>query len=272
MANFELEDWRRYMPNPPAAQSTVSAEDLAEKKNSADPNERETGNNNQRNLSADFAALIDTLGREGQANRAEEKREDSGKALREWLTLIFLIATTGGVFYQAHIFSQQRDEMHAASEQTAQLIENNAKLAVAATEQAKAAAEQAQATDKEATALADSASVSHQNMIASERAWVGPRNASIGAITVAKPLDVNIEYANTGREPATDFVYTLDGFSETTEEETGGKTVQRVFNYFQGCQARAGLTLGQVVFPSTGFSSYNLNAQVPAETIDQGSY
>ena len=50
--------------------------------------------------STDFAALIDAIANEGSANRAEEKREDGGKQFRDWVTILLLIATTGGVYWQ----------------------------------------------------------------------------------------------------------------------------------------------------------------------------
>lgn len=261
-----LRDWQKLEAElqAPPGETTIPAQDTAEEKHSAGPEKGNADNNDQRGPSADFAALIDAIGREGQANRTEEKREDRGKRFREYLTLFFIIATTAGVFYQAHIFSEQRDEMHTASEQTTQLIGNNAKLA-------DAAADQAKATDKEAAALADNAKVAHDNMIASERAWVGPTNASIdGAIQVGKELGINIEYANTGKEPANNFVPSIDGFTITSEEDTGGKTVQRLFTYFQKCQIEApSIVAGQVVFPTTGFTRYNYNSKIPAESIDQ---
>ena len=123
----------------PSGETAIPPQDAAEEKDGPGPEERDPGNNNKGGPSPDFAALIDAIGREGQANRAEEKREDRGKSFREWLTLIFIVATTSGVFYQAHIFAQQRDEMHTASEQTAELIKTNAKLAEIANEQAASA-------------------------------------------------------------------------------------------------------------------------------------
>jgi hypothetical protein len=52
--------------------------------------------------SADFAALIHTIAREGAANRAEGNAEDKGKKFRDWITILLLIATTGGVYWQIH--------------------------------------------------------------------------------------------------------------------------------------------------------------------------
>ena len=270
MANYNPEDWRQYVSKVPGAVSTVPAERPGEKNPDANKESWHSENSESQRIADAITAVNRTLADQGGANRSEERREDTGNKWLQGLTLAFVIATTIGIFWQASIFNSQLSEMKNASSQTGQLIEANAKLAQAATDQAKAAAKQAEATDKEATAMSDSAQVQRDNMIAAGRAWVGPRNARIdGAIAVGKPLDINIEYANTGREPAIDFVNTIDGFAETAEEETGGKTVQRIFTYFQNCQTNATLQFGQVVFPATGFSSYNLSSQIPAETIDQ---
>lgn len=64
--------------------------------------ERPRGDNELDSPSADFAALINAIAREGAANRSEEKREDSGKKFRDWITIILLIATTGGIYWQIH--------------------------------------------------------------------------------------------------------------------------------------------------------------------------
>jgi hypothetical protein len=201
VSSFDPEQWRGYVSKPPTIQSSDPAQNSTEKKDDAGPEERHREDNKRNGPSADFAALINAIAAEGQANRAEEKREDRGKSFRDWLTLAFVIATTAGVFYQAHIFAEQRDEMHTASEQTEQLIKTNAKLAEIASQQASAAVKQAEATDKEASAMGQSADVARDTMIAANRAWVGPRNASLeGAIAVGKELGVTIDYANTGRE------------------------------------------------------------------------
>ena len=160
----------------------------------------------QNAVSPDFAALIDTMRKEGRANRKEESREDRGKRFREYLTLLFVIATTAGVFYQAYIFSGQLTEMKSSGEQTTKLIENNAVLAASA-------AKQAEATDKQADAMNASVEVSRESLIASGRTWVGPR------------LELSLKVGDGGN--------------------------------------------GQVVFPSTGFSAYNLTLTIPNQTIDQ---
>jgi hypothetical protein len=260
------------MSKPPAIQSPGPAQNPAEKKDNAGPEERDREDNKPNSPSADFAALISAIAAEGQANRAEEKREDRGKAWRDWLTLAFVIATTGGVFYQAHIFSQQRDEMHTASEQTDQLIKNNAKLAQAATDQAAAAAKQAEATDKQATALGEAAKISHENMILAQRAWVGPTNAAfVAEPVVGKPIDINITYQNSGREPAQNFVFFGDPFSVSVEEDKSGAASLKIAPYMETCKATMDWKNGSVAYPSTGFSSYNLSAKSKEDFVDDAT-
>ena len=53
-------------------------------------------------LSADFAALIHTIVNEGSAYRAEEKREDSAKQFREWLTIVLLACTLFAIGWQVN--------------------------------------------------------------------------------------------------------------------------------------------------------------------------
>jgi hypothetical protein len=216
--------------------------------------------------SPDFAALVETIAREGRLNRREEDREDRGKRFRDYLTLIFVIATTGGVFYQAYIFSGQLSEMKSSGEQTAKLIDANAALAISATKQADAA-------EKQAIAMNSEVEVSRESLIAAGRAWVGPRAAKItSAIEIGKPIELSIEYANTGREPALDFAYSTDYFISSDAEEQRGTTFAKTTLAMQNCRAKDDLKQGQVVFPSTGFSAYNLSLTIDKamdqETID----
>jgi hypothetical protein len=59
---------------------------------------------NPNSPSPDFAALIDAMRAEGRAGRAEEKREDGGKKLRDWITILLLGFT-------AFVVKCQVDEM-----------------------------------------------------------------------------------------------------------------------------------------------------------------
>jgi hypothetical protein len=216
----------------------------------------------QKAVSSDFAVLIDTIRSEGRANRKEESREDRGKRFRDYLTLVFVIATTAGVFYQAYIFSGQLAEMKSSGEQTGLLIGANAKLA-------EATAKQADAAEKQAKAMNDAVEVSKQSLIVGGRAWVGPRTTKITSpIEIGKPIELAIEYANTGREPALDFVYTVDAFFSSEAEEKRGTSFARISIALNECRSRESLSGGQVVFPSTGFSAYNLTV-TPSQPVNQ---
>src|SRR5260221_5489619 len=53
-----------------------------------------------------LSAFINAYRNEQKANRAQENSEDRGKKWREILTLIFVILTTGGIFYQAYLIKR----------------------------------------------------------------------------------------------------------------------------------------------------------------------
>ena len=53
-------------------------------------------------VSSDFAALIHTMQREGRAYRREEQREDRGKNIREWTTIVLITLTFIAICYQVH--------------------------------------------------------------------------------------------------------------------------------------------------------------------------
>ena len=210
-----------------------------------------------------ISAFINAYRHQQETNRQQEKREDRGKTFRDYATLLFVVLTTCGIFYQAIIFSGQLSEMQSSGEQTAKLIGANAKLAEAAANQADAAA-------KQADAMVAAVEVSRESLIAAGRAWVGPRLAKITSpMEAGKPIELAIEYANSGREPALDFVYSLEGFSSSNAEERRGTSFARVSIALNNCRAADSLPAGQVVFPSTGFSAYNLTAPIPNQTLDQ---
>lgn len=210
-----------------------------------------------------IAAFIHAYHKEQETNREQEGREDRGKRRRDIATLTFVILTTIGIFYQAVIFSGQLSEMKSSGEQTGQLIGANAKLA-------DAAAKQANAADKQADAMIAAVEVSRESLIASGRAWVGPRLAKItSSMEVGKPIELAIEYANSGKEPALDFVYSVDGFPSSNAEEKRGTSFARVSIALYNCRVAESLSAGQVVFPSTGFSAYNLTSTISNQTFDQ---
>lgn len=59
-------------------------------------------NNNPNSPSADILALIDAIAAEGRIYRDEEVREERRKAIREWITIIVILATLIAVCWQVH--------------------------------------------------------------------------------------------------------------------------------------------------------------------------
>jgi hypothetical protein len=193
----------------------------------------------------------------------EEQRDHTKKAFREWATIILIFATVVATGVGDWFFYGQLREMQDAGGQTKELVGANAKLA-------EAAAKQAEAADKQAGALAEAAKLSRESMIASSRAWVGPRNAKIeGAIEIGKPVEFEIEYVNSGKEPALDFIYRVEPFTATQDEDTSGVVIRRIGEYFEACQRIDALPQGGVVFPSLGFSANNLTAKTTSDIITQ---
>jgi hypothetical protein len=240
----------------------MPAEDAREKEPSPGVPQWNRSKNKKAAISG-LSAFLNTYRKEQKANRAQEGREDRGKKWREIWTLVFVILTTGGIFYQAYLFRGQLTEMQNSETQTGLLIENNAKLATAAGKQAEAA-------EKQASAMADSAKAARDNLIAAERAWVGPRNAKIeGAIEVGKPVEVTIEYANTGHEPAQNFFSAVDTFAVTDAEDKNGASLRKMSEYFEKCKNSRNMIVGQVVFPTSGFSTYNLSIKSDPSFITQ---
>jgi hypothetical protein len=256
------------MSDSPTIQAT--AEYAVEKKEGGDPEKGNANNNDKRSPSADFAALIDAIRQEASANRQEENREDRGQRFRDYLTLFFVMATAAGVFYQAHIFSGQLEEMQSASKQTEQLISANGKLAETGTQQAAAAVKQAEATDKQANALVQSADVSREGMILAQRAWVGPNNAAFTAEpAIGAPIDITVSYQNTGRQPALQFLTSADVIPTTEEEDRNGKFPQRLSLYLERCKNTNEWPGGSVAYPSTGFSTYNFSLKTKDDFVDE---
>jgi hypothetical protein len=64
--------------------------------------------------------LIHAIAHEGEANRAEGKAEDRGRKFRELITILLLIATTLGVYWQIHemikVYEPIAEQAHSAEE------------------------------------------------------------------------------------------------------------------------------------------------------------
>jgi hypothetical protein len=151
----------------------------------------------------------------------------------------------------------QLDEMKGTSAQTDQMLETNRKLAEAAGTQAQAAI--------------NSAKTAQDNMVASQRAWIGPRNAkSVTGPELEKNLDVVVEYQNTGREPALETIFDAEVFVATKEEDDSGAVSSRINNFIGKCKVKWTPMKKGVVFPSGGTgSAYELTKTLDVSEIDQ---
>ena len=153
----------------------------------------------------------------------------------------------------------QLNEMKGTGAQTDQMIEANRKLADAAGKQAQAAIENAK--------------TAQDNMIASQRAWVGPRLAKS-----EKPPQLNtetsvvIEYQNTGREPARETIYDTVVFTITEDENNSGAAAARIISFIDKCKIKWTPTQAQVIFPTVGGlggNAYSLTSAIEGSLIDQ---
>ena len=194
--------------------------------------------------SRDFGALIDAIETEARAQRAEEKREDRGKVLREWLTIVLIAATFAAIVKQV-------SEMIRVYEPIAA---------------------QADAAKESADAVIKQAEDSERSLILAERAWVGPLDVNSSTVPeVSKPLKVVVTYANTGRSPATEFISSFKdaSYSESSSDEIAGANIA-VDGFISDCR-HIQTNIGSVVYPTSGFSSYSLSHTMDQKTVDEAA-
>lgn len=178
--------------------------------------------------------LIKTIEAEGRAYRKEEQDEDRGKKWREWITIILIAFTFVAVCYQVY-------EMIKVYEPIKEQAEASKIAADAATAQSKIATKQSENSEKA--------------LVQAQRAWVGPSNVRIdGAVEIGKPISIVVDYTNSGKEPALNFVPAIDYFPTTTEEDANGAVIAKTNAYFKGCKDVTSLRPGQVIFPNAGNS------------------
>jgi hypothetical protein len=233
----------------PPPTPSIPPEKTDQIKSDSNEEERPTKGSDSERIIEAIAALNRTLAEQSGANRTQERREDTGNKRLQALTLIFVILTTIGIFWQASIFNHQLTE----AKKVFGPIQDQAK---ASQQAADAATKQSQNAEKA--------------LIEAQRAWVGPQNASFASEPgVGKPIEITVQYQNTGREPALSFIYFATPFSVTTEDDSNGTLVQTLLNYMNACKAYREWTGGSVVYPSTGFSSYNLNVTTKDDFVDE---
>jgi hypothetical protein len=228
--------------------------------------EWKSGGDDQNSFSAGISALIHAIRYEGRANRREERREDSGKAFREKLTIGLIALTLFAVGWQVREMVRVYEPIKEQADAAQKSAEAASRAAAASNEQAGALKREAEAIGKQAAAAIDASKATNDSMVAAQRAWVGPQNASFAAEPkVGNDIDATIQYLNTGREPATGFSYALDPFAVAEQSPQFGA---RVTPFMTKCFQTKEITPGQVVYASTGFSSYSLNSKIAKELVD----
>jgi hypothetical protein len=212
--------------------------------------------NNPFETTPDFEALITTIRQEGRAYRKEEQREDRGKQFREWITIVLIGLTFAAVCYQVFEMIKVYEPIREQAEAAKQSADATTRAADAATQQSEIATLQSNNSDRA--------------LILAQRAWVGPTIAAIEAAPeIGKPLKISIQYANSGREPALNFIYAGDVFAATAADEANGVITAKVNAAFKGCAAATTLRSGQVVFPTVANTTNNLGLTTNDEFVDQ---
>lgn len=104
--------------------------------------------------------------------------------------------------------------------------------------------------------------------VESSRAWVGPRNLSSGQPVQGQPLDIILEYTNSGRTPAINFTAGFD--AEVTDiddkDNLAGATTQAT-KWASDCRSSAASDIGNIAFPTSGFVNYNYTYTIPIDKM-----
>ncbi|HEV2162453.1 MAG TPA: hypothetical protein VGR52_09520 [Stellaceae bacterium] len=219
--------------------------------NSGSVKQRRNASPNQRcrNQNENYFRLIHSIANTLDSTQAQEQADDNKRAFREKIVICLLIGTivvsTGGdvIFYfTMHYARQAAVEAHADN--------------VSALEQAKIAND---ATDQRA----------QETLVESSRAWLGATDASIdGVPTVGKDITATIVYVNPGRQPARDVYSDVTKFFATPIDDIRGVIKNTILNYVTKCIATPTQPNGQIVFPSTGFSTQVITKKILKDSVD----
>jgi hypothetical protein len=198
-------------------------------------------------------------------NRRAKKEKESAtdRAARKtasasvWMavfTLVLATASVGGIWISYRTLT----EIQSGAAQTAQTIIT--------------LRSQASSLEGQLNQLKESNRTAKDTLVANSRAWVGIQGTSSAAPVADSELDINIAYANTGHQPATNLSYLASAFILTAKEAAEGAA--RVNMIQEGCLSADRRNLG-VAYPTTGFSAYTLRARIPKgqitkQVIDQG--
>lgn len=183
------------------------------------------------------------------------------REIREWAHLVVLTLTLAAAAAAAYEASRLADLTNIAIGDARKLAKKQAIDTQAALATAKQAADSSTV----------SSTTAQQNLVASQRAWVGPSDAKLdGTLKLGQPIDIVVSFMNTGREPARGFVSDLDAFAATADDEKKGIAQTRIVADFDKCNATQSSPPAQVIYPSNGFNNYTIRKTIDKAMIDEG--
>lgn len=185
--------------------------------------------------------------------------DEHGGAMNAGATIIIALLTwslTQDLHRQADaahdqflIMKGQLDEMKSSSEQVERAI-------AAANRQAKAAEE--------------AAKIAGDSVVLAQRAWVGPENASITAEPkLGVPVEITVQYKNTGHQPAQFFTTKSDLFLASDEEDKNGAVNKKLDAFFDACKHETAMVGAGVVYPTSGFDNYKVSQKTTDNFVDE---
>jgi hypothetical protein len=89
----------------------MPSKNVSKKKPNGQKNNESRSETDGQRISRAVTTVAHALTKQGEANRKQEKREDTGNKWLQWFTLGFVCLTTIGIFVQAYIFYGQQQTM-----------------------------------------------------------------------------------------------------------------------------------------------------------------
>lgn len=200
---------------------------------------------------------------EGSAKKPKEPIGEDHK-LTAWtrnLTIVTVLLVFVGAIGDGLVYATLSDAQKVSHDQA---VDTEKALSIAR-DQATAADKQATAAIVQGDAAKLTADTAQKEMIANNRAWVGPSNGLLKASpTLGDALAITVQYQNTGREPATDAW--IESHPEIAPDGPG--MVDKITAYQKACLAHGGGS--EVVFPTVGFASgYEAHTSIDGPKIAQ---
>jgi hypothetical protein len=163
-----------------------------------------------------------------------------------FLTLMLAVISGGGIW----ISYKTLKEVQSSGTQTAETISS--------------LKSQAASLDGQLGQLKESNNTARETLIANSRAWIGIQSASSIAPVADTDLVVSVPYINTGRQPAMNLTYAINGF--ILPEKDTANALAKITNVQYSCISGARNNLG-VAYPSSGFSTYTLRTTIAKSAI-----